>query len=207
MLTVGQHPSPFDGACVMEIVSQTLGERWGDAPCGVHPLLGHLARLVNDTLSDRRRDDLLELVPVLATATDRSPASYPRLALACTERALATRSSMLLGHLHRVAAAELVRETRLSSLPGDDAPRFPGSPGKPAYPRRCNAGAVTVFPGAQAGPRLRRALYQRGPAVRAVEASVAALLPSPPPTRDDILFEMLQSAIDLVHGPRVEAPG
>jgi hypothetical protein len=184
MLTVGQHPSPFDGACVMEIVSQTLGERWGDAPCGVHPLLGHLARLVNDTLSDRRRDDLLDLVPVLVTATDRAPVSYPRLALTCTERALATRSSVLLGHLHRVAAAELAREARLPSLLGDDARA-----------------------GLPVGLRMRRALFQRGPAVRAVEASVAALLALPQPTRDAALFEMLQSAIDVLHGPRVEAPG
>lgn len=179
VLSVGQHASPDQGACLMEVVSQAAGERWSDAPACVHPLLGHLARLVNDSVSDRNRQRLLTLVPALTTATDRAPATYPRMALACTERGLETRS-LLLAHLHWVARRELTHELALTAAASRAA--------------RADARAALL---------LRRALFQRGPAARAVEASVAALLRSPQPDRDAGLIDLLETAVHVVHVPNV----
>jgi hypothetical protein len=182
VLSVGQHPSRDQGACLMEVVSQAAGERWSDAPACVHPLLGHLARLVNDSVSDRNRHRLLALVPALTTATDRAPTTYPRMALACTERALETRS-LLLAHLHWVAHRELTHEVGLT-----------------AAASRADVRAALL---------LRRALFQRGPAARAVEASVAALLRSPQPDRDAALIDLLETAVHVVNGvpgPRATTP-
>jgi hypothetical protein len=47
----------------MELASYLAGERWSDHPTCTHPLLGSLARLVNDALPDSDRSQLLSLVP------------------------------------------------------------------------------------------------------------------------------------------------
>src|SRR3954447_13601960 len=112
-LSVGTHIHPDDGACVMEVVSAAAGERWTDSPTCTHPLLAELARLVNDNLYDQARQRLHGFVPALTASRNEDPATYPRLALACTEFAIGYRSSLWLGHLHRVAAAELRRESRI----------------------------------------------------------------------------------------------
>jgi hypothetical protein len=47
----------------MEMASYLAGERWSDHPACTHPLLAGMARLVNDTLSDRLRPQLIPLIP------------------------------------------------------------------------------------------------------------------------------------------------
>jgi hypothetical protein len=47
----------------MEFASFLAGERWSDHPKCTHPLLAHLARLVNDNLSDGDRQELVTLIP------------------------------------------------------------------------------------------------------------------------------------------------
>jgi hypothetical protein len=49
----------------MELASVLAGERWSDHPSCTHPLLGGLARAVNDLTSDGDRQGLLELVPTV----------------------------------------------------------------------------------------------------------------------------------------------
>ena len=106
-LSPGLHLSPEDGACLMETVSLVCGEHWTDAPQCVHPLVAHLARIVNDSVSDDARDRLLILVPLLTKPARQDDASYAEVAYACTSWALHTGSSPLLTHLHRVNAAQL----------------------------------------------------------------------------------------------------
>jgi len=91
-------------------VSSTAGEAWTDSPVCTHPLLAHLARLVNDSVSDPARQRLLPLVASLATADSDDPGTYARLALMCTTAALRERSSLLLVHLRRAASADLGRD-------------------------------------------------------------------------------------------------
>jgi hypothetical protein len=63
VLSRGKHRNPRRGACFMEMASFLAGERWSDHPACTHPLLANLARLVNDSLSDRLRPSLNPLIP------------------------------------------------------------------------------------------------------------------------------------------------
>jgi hypothetical protein len=63
VLSRGRHRTPRRGACFMELVSVMAGERWSDHPSCTHPLLGQLARQVNDHSSDDARQELTRLVP------------------------------------------------------------------------------------------------------------------------------------------------
>jgi hypothetical protein len=63
VLARGKHHSPRRGACFMELASVLAGEPWSDRPRCTHPLLAHLARLVNDHTSDAGRSRLAPYVP------------------------------------------------------------------------------------------------------------------------------------------------
>ena len=57
-LSKGKHTSPEDGACVMELASMLAGERFSDHPVSVCPVIGAFLRAYNDSIDDRRRQDL-----------------------------------------------------------------------------------------------------------------------------------------------------
>ena len=63
VLSRGRHRTPRRGACFMELASLLAGERWSDHPSCTHPLLGQLARQVNDHTSDDGRQELALLIP------------------------------------------------------------------------------------------------------------------------------------------------
>jgi hypothetical protein len=62
-LSAGRHRSPKRGACFMEFASFLAGERWSDHPRCTDPTLAALARAVNDTIHDGRRDELVPEIP------------------------------------------------------------------------------------------------------------------------------------------------
>ena len=57
-LSKGKHRSPDDGACVMELASMLAGEQFTDHPVSVCPVIGALLRSYNDSIDERRRQDL-----------------------------------------------------------------------------------------------------------------------------------------------------
>jgi hypothetical protein len=59
-LEKGRHTSPEHGACVMELASMIAGEPFTDHPESVSAPIACLLRAYNDTLDDRRRQDLFE---------------------------------------------------------------------------------------------------------------------------------------------------
>src|SRR5689334_14688372 len=63
VMSRGKHRSPRRGACFMEFASFLAGEQWSDHPSCTHPLLGQIARLVNDLTSDAGRQRLVPLIP------------------------------------------------------------------------------------------------------------------------------------------------
>ena len=63
VLSRGRHRTPRRGACFIELASMLAGERWSDHPSCTHPLLAHLARMVNDHTSDDGRQTLAPLIP------------------------------------------------------------------------------------------------------------------------------------------------
>ena len=54
----GKHRTPKEGACVMELASMLAGEAFSDHPVSVCPVIGSFLRAYNDSIDDRRRQDL-----------------------------------------------------------------------------------------------------------------------------------------------------
>jgi len=88
LLSRGKHRSPRKGACFMEFASVLAGERWSDHPACTHPLLGAVARYVNDYTSDQGRQRLATLVPSVIGLTGDDPHVDARIALRCATTAL-----------------------------------------------------------------------------------------------------------------------
>jgi hypothetical protein len=57
-LSKGKHSSPETGACVMELASMLAGESFTDHPHSVCPAIAGFLRSYNDSIDDRRRQDL-----------------------------------------------------------------------------------------------------------------------------------------------------
>jgi hypothetical protein len=54
----GRHPRPGQEVCVLELASMLAGERFGDRPVSVCPVIGAILRAYNDNVDDHRRQDL-----------------------------------------------------------------------------------------------------------------------------------------------------
>src|ERR1700747_743663 len=54
-LRPGPHPRPGDVVCVMELASMLAGERFGDRPVSVCPVIGAILRAYNDNVDHRPR--------------------------------------------------------------------------------------------------------------------------------------------------------
>jgi hypothetical protein len=54
----GKHDAPGPVVCVMELASMLAGERFGDRPSSVCPVIGAILRSYNDVIDDERRVDL-----------------------------------------------------------------------------------------------------------------------------------------------------
>jgi hypothetical protein len=93
VLSRGKHRNPKRGACFMEFASYLAGEHWSDHPKCTHPLLGEVARLVNDHISDSARARLVALVPTVIGLTGTDPRIDARIALGCATHALPVASA------------------------------------------------------------------------------------------------------------------
>jgi hypothetical protein len=177
-LTPAAHLLPEDGTCLMEAVSAAAGLSWSDNPTCTHPLLAHLARLVNDASTEAGRQVLLELIPGLANATSDAPArASASLASACTDYALRLRPTQLLIHLHHVTMTQLRREQR---LPARGTPPWVSA--------------------------ARQRVFLHGPGARAVEQSVRACTLLPPAERDGALLTLLRLGLAAVTGDAAGVP-
>jgi hypothetical protein len=88
IISRGKHRNPRRGACFMELASYLAGERWSDHPDCTHPLLAHLARLVNDYTSDAARPRLGRLIPSVIGLTSDDLHVDARMALRSASVAL-----------------------------------------------------------------------------------------------------------------------
>lgn len=89
LLSRGAHRDPRHGACFMEFASLLAGERWSDHPRCTHPVLGGLARAVNDLSSDDGRQRLTPHVPDVIGLRASEPRVTAALVLACADAGLA----------------------------------------------------------------------------------------------------------------------
>src|SRR5690606_24222707 len=121
MLSRGKHRSPRRGACFMELASYLAGERWSDKPACTHPLLAHLARLVNDLSEDAERPRLAVLIPAVIGLTSEDPVWDDELTLLAATRALPVVSEH---HQRSLAVGILSCERRRTERNGWDGIRF-----------------------------------------------------------------------------------
>jgi hypothetical protein len=186
-LTWGSHLAPEDGVCLMEAVSIAAGLPFSDAPSCTPPLLAHLARLVNDASSTAGRHELVALVPALASSTAVASATEctpvpdaldaaVQLVRACTEYALGLHPTPLVRHFHGLAVRLGQRDAGLTG-------RWP------VLLRRLGASA-----------------FSRGPAHRALEASVTACLAVPDGERDAALADLLRTGLSASLRPATVWP-
>ena len=103
-LSRGKHRSPKTGACFMEFASYLAGEPWSDSPQCTDPLLAHLARAVNDRLSDARRSEIAPDVPRVIGLRGDHRVLAPVIALRAAASALPVVS---MGRQHALAVALL----------------------------------------------------------------------------------------------------
>jgi hypothetical protein len=115
LLSRGKHRRPRNGACVMEYASYLAGEKWTDRPACTHPLLGELARQVNDFISDEARQALAELVPDMIGLTGADLRIDIRIALRAAQTALPVVAD---GRQQMMAVAVLTCERLLAEVDG-----------------------------------------------------------------------------------------
>lgn len=125
LLSRGKHRNPRRGACFMELASYLAGERWSDKPACTHPLLAHLARLVNDLTEDVERPQLATLVPSVIGLQSEDPRWEDEITLLAAARALPVVSEH---HQRALAVGILHVEHRRAMRAGDpDLPWHPAS--------------------------------------------------------------------------------
>lgn len=185
VLAVGHHRDPRDGGCLMEWVSLLAGERWSDHPACTHPLLAHLARSVNDRVSDVSRHALLDLAPLLTGARTGDPSWLLEIAVVTVRHAL-RRAGALDG---RDLAVALLTLDRLLAPPDGR---------EPAELRVATAEALATVPTAAAWAEdFTRAMgpprHVRGLTRGIVDASVTTVSASS--DADGALVAMLTDAV------------
>lgn len=115
MLGRGKHRNPRKGACFMELASFLAGERWSDSPACTHPLLAHLARLVNDLSDDADRPLLAPLIPSVIGLRSTDQRWDHALTLLAAARALPVAAE---SHQRALAVGILTTERLLAAYEG-----------------------------------------------------------------------------------------
>jgi hypothetical protein len=104
----GNHASPRDGVCVMELASMLAGERFTDRPQSVSPIVSAFMRAYNDATDDAGRQELYAYASK-AVGTNGSAAVEHRRAERCLE---ALHSFLGGGLLSRLAGRFTVPSSR-----------------------------------------------------------------------------------------------
>ncbi|WP_246852756.1 hypothetical protein [Naasia sp. SYSU D00948] len=188
-LSAGRHRNPKRGACFMEYASFLAGERWSDHPGCTHPVLGTIARGVNDFISDGARDGLLPLVPRVVGLSGSDPRIAFRVALRAVVGALPV-ASMERQRALGVGARHALEELRRL---GDDDPEV----------RQRVADAFAMVPDAEewsrrfcdsVGHSSSRSPVRTGEAMATV--AVLGVAEACIPDVDTALRNLLQEAVD-----------
>ena len=190
VLSRGKHRNPRKGACFMEFASYLAGERWSDHPACTHPLLAALARMVNDTTSDERRNQLAVLIPSVVGLTSDDPRVDVRITLRAATTALPVASSE---RQHVLAVAILSSErilAQLDHLPSGELTErsqraMERTPGAARWAHDFVEGERTTLKG-----------YRRYAAPTAVRCAVEGIAQACVPDPDTMLRELLAQTIE-----------
>ncbi|HTE72368.1 MAG TPA: hypothetical protein VK640_04100 [Actinomycetes bacterium] len=189
ILSRGKHRSSRKGACFMEMASVLAGERWSDHPRCTHPLLGELARLVNDCTSDAGRQELAVLIPSVVGLTSDDVRSDARIALRAATTALPVASA---DRQKALAVAVITADSVLAVLdgrpPGDLLPQSRAALDAAPEARRWGYGFVR-----QTGITPKG--FRRHAAPHTVRIAVLDIAESGVPGSDALLRSLLAGAI------------
>ncbi|HEY3086676.1 MAG TPA: hypothetical protein VGJ59_01260 [Jatrophihabitantaceae bacterium] len=173
----------------MEYASYLAGEKWSDHPACTHPLLGELARQVNDFSSDEARQALVALVPDMIGLTGEDL----RIDLAISLRAARTALPVAAAERQQIMAVAVLTCERLRA-------EVDGCPGAPLSQE--SGDALAAAPAAATwATRYTRNLHMSQRAFRrhaapttvryAVQGIARACIPNP----DSLLRDLLLGAI------------
>ena len=189
LLSRGKHHRPRHGACFMEFASYLAGERWSDHPPCTHPLLGLLARTVNDHVSDEARQGLVALVPDVIGLVGADLRIDARIAL----RAASTALPLVAADRQRVMAVGVLTCERVVA-------DLDGCPGAPLSQR--SRDALARSPGAAAWAQtytrdisISHRSFRRQAAPAIVGSAVRGIARACP-DRDRVLHDLLVGAIE-----------
>ena len=188
LLGRGKHRTPRKGACFMELASYLAGERWSDSPDCTHPLLAHMARLVNDFTQDEARPQLALLIPSVIGLRSDDPAWTYELSLLAAAHALpiaaeANQRSLAVGMLACERLYSELRGCPPGTLTARTREAFSGVPLAEAWARRFLSTTRTVG--------------SKSPALNAVECAVRSIALACVKDPDERLHALLSDAIDL----------
>lgn len=174
----------------MEYASYLAGEKWSDHPSCTHPLLGELARQINDFISNETRQTLAELVPDLIGLTGSDLRIDLRIALRVARTALPIVAEE---RQRMMAIAVLTCERLLADLDG-----CPGAP-----PSRESNEALELAPGAAGWARrftrntsVSSRVFRREAAPSIVRYGVQGIAHACVPDPDSLLRDLLVGAIE-----------
>lgn len=194
-LSRGRHRSPRRGACFMEFASFLAGERWSDHPSCTHPLLGQLARQVNDHISDAERQLLAPLIPIAVgrRGDDRTWLTLPVTVAAWPILDVPEATQ-------RVLAAGLLRAEQLCAEAGPDLT---------ATGREARA-ALDLVPDAIAwlerlpvsASRITPRIFTDRCAPTMIQCTADGIVASGTPDRDSRLRALLETAIAACPAPK-----
>ena len=197
VLSRGKHHSPRRGACFMELASVMSGEPWSDGPKCTHPLLAHLARMVNDCTSDAGRGRLAPHVPSVVGVRGGGVSWEVSLTAAVAVEVVV----QVPERFQRILAVGLLRCEELATNLGPDA--VDGLDGMRQ--------AMADVPHATAWARrftdsttLTAKQFQRRSAPHLMTCAVQGITEAASPDTDERLYHLLTSAIDTAR--RLQPP-
>jgi hypothetical protein len=189
VLSPGRHRRVEEGACFMEWASLLAGERWSDRPACTHPLLAHLARMVNDATGETARSRLVRLIPsVIGLVSDD-----PRWAYAIASQVACRVLPVAEAEDQEVLAAGILTSERMLALaerrPADEVRAdarvaLSCAPAATAWAREFTHGLVSL-----------RSTHHPGESI--VEYAVQSVLRADPACADELLVEVLTEAVAL----------
>ncbi len=200
VLSQGKHRSPRQGACFMEFASYLAGERWSDHPKCVHPVLGALARNVNDCTGDSGRSRLAPLIPSAVGLNPDGVRPDALIVLRCAQIALPVVS---MDRAHVMAVALFAAERIISELDGRPLDHI-SSRTKAALDQTPEAAdwarrfAKEVDAGKHGTVR-RSPKFRREVALNMVRYAVPAVRDACVADTENLMFQMLAGSIEDLH--------
>jgi hypothetical protein len=187
----------------MEYASYLAGEKWTDHPACTHPLLGELARQVNDFVSDEARQALVEFVPDMIGSTGDDL----HIDLCISLRAARTALPVAAAERQQIMAVAVLTCERLRA-------EVDGCPGAPLSQQSSDALALAPDAATWAtrytrNLRISQRTFRRHAAPTIVRYAVQGIARACIPDPDSVLRDLLVGAIEDCkswHTPDREPP-